>query len=394
MSDAVNLQNWMESPHNRWSFQHVSEFLPTVPISNTSGQINFLPSAEIDLSEIMLIAGDGSTTNLSRHLERTYCDAICVVHDGVIVYEEYFNNMNQESQHLLMSVTKSVTAAALGVAIGRGLLSANDLVTTIAPEFSGTSLEGASVRHLIDMTAGTDFVEDYKFYSYKDSDLPLIEYERQAGYRPLDGRVAIGALKHFHTYPLARHHGEIFDYRSPLTNIVARVLEIVNQLPFNEVLSRDIWTPLGMEHTANIFVDPVGFAIADGAMSCTTRDLARFGLAYLNDGNLNGKSIIPEQWVKDTYEANDEAHRLYTKCFDNDDSENGSTSSWFAYRNAFWIMDRAKQFSGLGIFGQSIWIDRPSRTVIAKFSTHPEAFIAEISDEEIRAFVAISDALD
>jgi len=383
----------MDSPYNRWSFQHVAEVLNTVPISNTSGHLDALPRAEIDLDDVSFVAADGSKTDLSTHLERTFCDAICVVHDGAVVYEKYFNGMHHESRHLLMSITKSMTAAALGVAIGRDLLSINDLVTTIAPEFGGTSLEGGSIRHLIDMSAGTEFVEDYELYKFPDSDFPLIEYERQSGYRPLDGRVAIGALKHFRTYPLARSHGEVFDYRSPLTNVVARILEIVNDLPFNDVLSRDVWSPLGMEHPADIFVDPVGFAIADGAMSCTTRDLARFGLAYLNDGFVNGKSVIPQSWVIDTYEADDESRRLYARSWEGKQSEIGSGSEWFAYHNAFWIIKRAEQFSGLGIFGQSVWIDRPSRTVIARFSSHPEPFMQMVAAEELRGFVAIAESL-
>ena len=63
-----------------------------------------------------------------------------------------------------MSVTKSVTAAALGISIDRKLLSINDIVTNIAPEFTGTSLDGCTIRHLIDMTAGTEFVEKYDLY--------------------------------------------------------------------------------------------------------------------------------------------------------------------------------------------------------------------------------------
>ena len=63
------------------------------------------------------------------------------------------------------------------------------------------------------MTAGTDFVEDYDLYLNPDSDSVLIEYERQAGYRPLGNSPAIGVLKHFATYANVRPHGTLFDYR-------------------------------------------------------------------------------------------------------------------------------------------------------------------------------------
>ena len=367
---SVNLSNWLEPPHNRWAFKHVADLLDTVPISNSSGNVTALPQRLVELGEVSFTAAEGSLTTWERHLNETYCDAICVVHKGKIVDERYFNNLNDKSQHLLMSVTKSVTAAALGIAIGRGLLSVNDLVTDIAPEFKGTSLNGCTVRHLIDMTAGTEFVENYDLYSDPEADNPLLEYERQSGFRPLGNRPVVGVLKHFATYPLARPHGALFDYRSPLTNIVARIVEIVNGIPFQDVLSRDIWSSFGMEHPATISVDPLGFPIAEAGMSCTVRDLARFGVAYLNDGMLNDQHVLPESWVRDTRETDDE------------------------YHNAFWVKEPDTEFTGWGIFGQFVWVHRPSHTVIARFSTYPEAASPALTSEALRGFNAIAHFLD
>jgi len=369
MSELVHLNNWLEPPHNRWAFQHVADLLDTVPITNSSGIVTALPQNFVDLSAVSFTSADDSTTTWNQHLNNSFCDAICVVHDGFIVYENYFNDLNDKSQHLLMSVTKSVTAAALGISIGRGLLSIDDRVTDIAPEFAGTSLDGCSVRHLINMTAGTEFVENYDLYSDPDADNPLLEYERQSGFRPLGDRPVVGVLKHFATYPLARAHGALFDYRSPLTNIVARIIEIVNDMPFHDVLSRDIWTSFGMEHPATISVDPLGFPIAEAGMSCTVRDLARFGLAYLNDGLLNSQQVLPESWIRDTRQTDDE------------------------YHNAFWVKKRDVEFTGWGIFGQFVWVHRPSRTVISRFSTYPEAASPSLTSETLSGFNAVADFL-
>lgn len=394
MTDSVTLANWMDPPHNRWAFHHVADLTKTIPISNYGGFVSALPRRPHDLDNISFTALDGSVTNWSRHLNETYCDAVCVIHDGFIVDERYFNGMHEDSRHLLMSVTKSMTAAALGVAIGRGLLSINDLVTAIAPEFVGTSLDQCTVRHLIDMTAGTDFVEDYDLYLDPDSDSVLIEYERQAGYRPLGNSPAIGVLKHFATYATARPHGTLFDYRSPLTNIAARLLEIVNGISFNDVLSRDIWSPFGMEHSANILVDPLGFPAAEGGMSCTVRDLARFGLAYLNDGIINDQAVLPESWVRDTREGDEDARNCYARYVASLPKTSFEGNDWRMYHNAFWVMERDQQFSGLGIFGQYIWIHRPSRTVIARFSTYPTAAPTDLSQETMRGFVAVAKGLE
>ena len=393
MTPAVTLANWLDAPHNRWSFRNVDQILPTVAITNTEGTVTRLPRSPVDLAEVTFTAADDTTTTWERHLRESYCDALCVVHDGVIVDERYFNGMNEDSRHLLMSVTKSFTAAALGVAIGRGLVETSSLVTDIAPEFAGTSLEDCTVRHLIDMTAGTEFVENYDLYLEPDSDVPLIEYERQAGFRPLGRSAAIGVLRHFSTYSLARPHGTVFDYRSPLTNIVARLLEIVNGIPFSEVLSRDVWTPFGMEHPAQISVDAFGFPIAEAGMCCTVRDLARFGLAYLNDGQLNGQSVLPADWVRDTRQGDDDARRCYTTYLETLPNTGVEGDDWWMYHNAFWVKERDRQLSGLGIFGQYVWIDHPSRTVIARFSTYPNAAPSALSAETIRGFTAVARAL-
>ena len=138
------------------------------------------------LDDVTFAAADGTTVRWADHLTQTYCDGVCVVHRGRIVHERYLNGMTERTPHLLMSVSKSVCGAALGISIGRGLLSADDLVTDIAPEFAGTSLDGATVQHVIDMTAGTEFIEDYGAYDaaggIDSTDEPaLIDYERHAG---------------------------------------------------------------------------------------------------------------------------------------------------------------------------------------------------------------------
>ena len=379
---TFHLDNWLEPPHNRQAFQRIRELVPTAPIRNRDGHRRELP---VDLQPLDQVAmrGDvtGSTT-WGEHLERSMCDGVCVVHDGRIVFERYLNGMTADTAHLLMSVSKSVTGATLGISIGRGLLRADDLVTEIAPEFAGTSLDGATVQHVIDMTAGTDFVEDYDDYDDPNSTSPLVEYERQAGYRRLMDRPLIGVYGHFRTYGTAFPHGSRFEYRSPLTNIAARLVEVVNDMPFPAIVARDLWAPLGQEHDADIMLDGLGAAIVEGGMSCSVRDLARFGLAYLDDGRVEGTQVIPADWVADTCVATDESVRAFH-------AGSSGEAAWSHYRNAFWSMSRGEVFSGLGIFGQYCYVDRPSRTVIARVSTYPSALPVELSAETMAGFAAV-----
>ncbi|MCU1359057.1 MAG: penicillin-binding protein beta-lactamase class, partial [Ilumatobacteraceae bacterium] len=270
-------------------------------------------------------------------------------------------------------------------AIGRGLLRIDDLVTDIAPEFAGTSLDGATVRHVIDMTAGTEFNEDYDTYDGVGSpgaEPPLIDYERHAGYRPLGDRIPVGTLGHFRGYGLERPHGAWFSYRSPLTNIAARLVEVVNDMRYADVVARDVWAPLGMEHDADIMLDPLGHPVVEGGMSCSLRDLARFTQAYLRDGG----GVVPPDWVDDTRLGDDDAVRAFTA----DPADDAESRGWSMYRNAFWVIERGRVFTGIGIFGQYAWVDRRTDTAIARFSTYPSASPDALSDETRRGFAAVA----
>ena len=385
---GITLTNWLAPPFNRDAFQRVRELTPTALIRNNSGNVTTLPTDLLPLDELRYQGADGSERVWDRHLDDSFCDAVCVVHGGRIVFERYLNGMTERTPHLLMSVSKSFCGAALGVAVGRGLVRADSLVCDVAPEFVGTSLEGAIVQHVIDMTAGTDFVEDYDLYDDPDGDSPLVEYERQAGYRPLGARTPIGTLGHFRTYGTAFAHGDRFQYRSPLTNVAARIVEIVNDLRYPDVVSRDLWGPLGQEHDADIMLDPLGHPVVEGGMSCTVRDLARLGLAYLADGAVGGTQVLPSAWVDDTRSGTDAAVAAFAGSADGD-----AETGWSMYRNAFWVFERGQVISGLGIFGQYCYVHRPSRTVIARFSTYPSAVPELLSAETLAGFSAVAQHL-
>lgn len=374
--------NWMFPPYNRQAFQHLRELVPTALIEAGS-EVTPLPRDLLPLDDVPVQSRTGETIPFAAHLATSFCDGICIVHEGRIVFERYFNGMHERTLHLMMSMSKSVCGAALGVAIGRGHLGIDQLVTEIAPELEGTSLDGATVRQVIDMTAGTDFVEDYDEYADPTAGVPLIEYDIQAGYRPLGDRERLGTLGHFRTYGTAYPHGAKFHYRSPLTNIAARLLEVVNDLPYPEIVSRDLWRPMGMEHEANIMLDCRRHPVVEGGMSCTLRDLARFGLTYLQEGEIGGRQVIPAAWVADTYHGDDAAVAAFEA------QPGGNADGWSMYRNGFWVVRRDKVFTASGIFGQQCFVNRRANTVIARFSTYPEALPLDLSGETYGAYASV-----
>src|SRR5260370_23472279 len=111
--------------------------------------------------------------------------------------------MAPDIPHLLMSVSKSVTAAVAGVLAGRGELEVSARVEEIVPELGGTSFEGAAVQDLLDLRAGTRFDE-----SYDNPEAGVRTYERVYLWRPDDGRPRpADALGYFATLQNDGPHG-------------------------------------------------------------------------------------------------------------------------------------------------------------------------------------------
>lgn len=383
---TTTTDNWLDDPFPSRAFQRVREFAPSARVANDSGVVSELPVELRDIGGVEVSAMDGSTITFDEQFDRSNGEGLVVLKDGVVVYERYRNGMTPRTPHLCMSVTKSFVGAMLGIQVGKGLVAMDQLVTDLAPEFAGSSLDGANVRHLIDMTAGTEFVEDYALYDDPDAVNPLLDYERQASYRRLGAAEPLGMYGHFHTYPKTREHGTDFDYRSVLTNIVARIVENVTGQRFVDALSEQLWVPLGMEHEADMMLDVVGDAVVDGGLSCSTRDLARFGLAYQRDG----QGVIPADWVADTRDGDDEAVRNYAN---SPTMTNAERAGWSMYRNAFWVIERGTSYTGSGIYGQHCFVDHATGVVVARFSTYPIAYPMEQWNETMRAIRALSAAL-
>src|SRR5690349_9999912 len=101
----VTAANFQDAPYNRWGFLHISNVLPTAPISRGEAPIAELRRAPQDLSAIRFEGSDGPLT-LAEMLESTYTDGVLVLHHGRILSEIYFNGMQPNTRHLLMSVSK------------------------------------------------------------------------------------------------------------------------------------------------------------------------------------------------------------------------------------------------------------------------------------------------
>jgi hypothetical protein len=366
----VTLANWQDPPFNRWGFQHVRDLIPTTRIPRGEGPVRRFPRAERDLTELT-VRCRGRRIRVDRLLEETYTDGFLVLHRGRLVTERYFNGLRPDTTHLLMSVSKSVTSAVAGVLVGRGRLHPEDLVTDHVPELRSTSFQGCTVRHLLDMRAGTRFDENYENVR---ADVRV--YEQIYLWRPkTNRRLPHDITAYFGTLRNARPHGGPFEYRSVLTDVLAWVIERAGGDRLAALLSRELWGPMGAEFDAEVTVDAHGNAMADGGVCCTLRDLARFGQLMLDGGRWRGRQVVPRAWIRDTLSADPDTVAAFAGTGDARELPEGAF-----YRNQWWVIDpTGPVFQGSGINGQTVLVHGPARVVIAKLSTWPVAWDASYS---------------
>ena len=185
-----------------------------------------------------------------------------------------------------------------------------------------------------------------------------------------------------------REHGGPFAYNSLANDVLGWVLERAGGAPFPQLFSDCIWSQLGAEHDAQIMLDHEGFAIVEGGICATLRDLARFGLMWLQDGSLGGRQVVPAAWIARLLVADQELIDAYGP------GEIGGTMPTAFYHDNWWIWDAERGiYAAVGMNGQGIFVHRPSRTVIAKLSTFPDALDAQLFALHDAGMAALCDSL-
>ena len=344
--------DWDLSPWNRWTFQHISEMTTTAPIWRGPGPVRPLPESPQPLGEVMVNFDDGKRS-VNDFLERSFTDGFLVLHRGRIVFERYMNNLVQHKQHLLMSATKSFTGTLSGILVNKGLLDATEPVTHYLPELAVTAYRGATVQQVLDMASGVAVDESLA----QGSTMRRMQYagwyhQHVSGWPRTYWEVALSLRE------TARPHGAKYDYKSIDTSVVGFVLQRVSGMSMADLLSQEIWAPMGAEQDAYIVVDEGGFGIASGGLCMTLRDFGRFAQLLVEGGTWGGRQIVPQGWIEETL------------------SGKGAPSGggqWFrAYHNK-WRVDpdhRALWASDHG--GQHAYVDPDAEFAAVKLSYWPD----------------------
>ena len=387
MNDAtqgtgVTLANWRLPPWNCYAFHHIADLLPVERIAHDPVRVAGWSQAPRALGDVAFTAADGSTWTIGRMLPYSATDGFLVLHKGRLAYEWYGNGLTATDPHIVFSVSKSITGILAGVLAERGQLDPDAQVTRYIPEAAGSVYGDCTVRHVLDMTVGISFVENYL-----DTTGDFARYRAATGWNPVADPALAGDLRSFLvTLRRDEHaHGAKFHYVSPNSDLLGWIVERAGGAPYAQLLSDLIWKKLGTEADAHVTVDKLGAARAAGGICVVLRDLARFGEMVRNLGRAGGEQIVPRAWIEDIL-------------------ANGDQKAWLAqptaakflpkgrYRSQ-WYMIGNGAYCAIGIHGQWIYIDPAAEMTIAKLSSQPLPLDEGIDHLLLAAFDAIARSL-
>jgi CubicO group peptidase (beta-lactamase class C family) len=262
------------------------------------------------------------------------CDTPEDVHDFNYLHPDRHPFYQGREVHTLQSVTKSVTATLIGIAIQRGEIpGVNTSVFDLLSDYDLSALDprvrNATLEDLLTMRLGIEWHE---------TDRPLDDTNTTLQLEKSDNWVEFTLGQ-----PADSDPGVKWAYNSGASHLMSAIILQATGSTTAEYAEENLFGPLGIQdyHWKK---DPQGLMDTEGGLYLVAEDLARIGVLYLQDGVWEGQRLLPEGWV-----AAATARQV------DDIAPNNPNWNW-GYGYQWWRLDASglDVWAGLGFGGQNL----------------------------------------
>jgi len=215
--------------------------------------------------------------------------SLLVVHKGNIIHERYAPGINMNTRTRTWSTAKSIGTSLIGMLVDQGKMALDKslaidwLPKHLSPEKDPRN--AISLRHVLNMSSGLDPVDSFNMEYATGSGLAY-----WAGSSSIDGARRRG---------LIGEPGTVWDYENydTLLAVYAMKKALGDEKTYHEFPRKALLDKLGMRNTL-ISTDRFGDFIFSSQIYTNARDLARFGMLYVQNGVWKGERLISEDWIK------------------------------------------------------------------------------------------------
>lgn len=307
-----------------------------------------LPSAPVALE--VQVAGAGRMHSLAEWASATSTTSLLVLDRGAVVHEARADDLGPGTLFLGASMTKSVLAHLVGRAVTDGALGLDDLVTDHVGELAGTGWDRTTVRHVLTMTSGVDWIEDHRDPSSPAS--RLLACFPDGDSRALLREVGADAAP-----------GTRWRYSTADSQVLDWVRERATARPYADDVAR-LWRDLGCTHEAVVAVDAHDVALAGGGLAATTRDWAKVALLAVDGTADDGTPLLSPAWV--------EAAARPSYAFTRVGRLPSTITTHAGFGHHWWPLDdTGRRLTADGSRGQLAAVDRHTGAVVVKTSLWP-----------------------
>ncbi|MCB0400970.1 MAG: serine hydrolase [Flavobacteriales bacterium] len=220
---------------------------------------------------------------LHREIESYRPAAFVVVKNEELLYEEYWDDYNEDSHTNSFSMAKSYISLLIGIAVQEGKInSVDDPVGNYLPQYKDHP--ELTIKDLLTMSSGINFDESYKSpfghmaKAYYGTDIKALNEE----------------------YTVTETPGKAWRYLGGNTIILGFILEQVTGTTISDYFSQKIWQRIGAKNPALWTIDHKnGTERAYCCFYSNAPDFARIGQLLLNEGLWNDERIISESYLEE-----------------------------------------------------------------------------------------------
>ncbi|HEY4117952.1 MAG TPA: serine hydrolase domain-containing protein [Byssovorax sp.] len=210
--------------------------------------------------------------NLEQRAADARSDALVVLRDGKLVYENHFGRGDGRIE--TMSMTKTIVALVFGRLVDtRRVASIDEPVWKWFPEWKQGKKQRITVRHLLEMTSG----------------LQADKTTEEIYASPDFVRLALAA-------ELVSDPGERFFYNNKAVNLLTAIAQRAANKPFDEIARAEVFAPLGITDVEWVH-DKAGNAHGMSGLRLRPIDVAKLGQLMLDHGRAHGASIVSAAWI-------------------------------------------------------------------------------------------------
>ena len=278
--------------------------------------------------------------NLVQDLKNSNTASFLIIKNGKLLHEEYWDGYSAISKTNSFSMAKAVTVLLLGKAIEeKKINSLHQRYSDFFENYKNVEFgKDLTVGDLAKMEAGLKWSEDYKN--------PFLQNAKAYYGKSLEEAVLLRGFK--------EKPGTDFEYQSGATQLLGFALRKSMNQTISQYASERLWKPLGMEHNADWSTDEFGMEKTFCCIQSISRDFAKLGQLFLNEGNVGDQQIISSEFLNEM--------------------KNPTELSKNAYGMGLWINNDTaiKHYYFWGLYGQYIIIIPEKNMVIVRTGTYKD----------------------